>query len=111
MSAKGFVKGLAAGAVLAAVGALVISMKDGNNKAAAKRLGKVAHVIKDKVVAHAKKMGKLSKSAYDRIVDTTVAEYRGVQALSESELKEMRSELKAEWAAIQGIIKPRVAKK
>jgi hypothetical protein len=55
--------------------------------------------------AHAKQLGKLSRSAYDKIVDTTVAEYRGVKALSESELTELKDELKMHWTDVQKILK------
>lgn len=103
MGKKGFVKGLAAGAVLGAVAALLHTMKDKDKKA--KELESTAMRIKDKVAAHAKKLGKLTKSAYGTIVDTTIAEYRGVKALSESELKELKAELKAGWTDVQAMLK------
>ena len=101
-SKKSFVKAFAAGAVLAAVAALIHEMKDRDIKA--KGLAKPAMRIKDKVVKHAKKLGRLSKSSYDTIVDTTVAEYRGVKALSEDELKELKGELKAGWKDIREML-------
>jgi gas vesicle protein len=102
-SAKSFVKGLAAGAVLAAVAKLVMEMKSDDKKT--KTLKKTAHQVMDKVVTHAKKLSKLSKSAYEQIVDTTVAEYRGVKALTEDDLKELKKELKTHWSQVKEAMK------
>ncbi len=99
MGKKVFVKGLALGAVLAGVAALMHEMKDRNINT--KQVQKAAMRIKTKVAKHAKTLGKLSKSAYSTIVDTTIAEYRGVKALSEDELKDLKDELKASWEDVQ----------
>lgn len=106
---KGFIKGLAAGAVLGAVAALMHTVQDKDKKA--KELEKVALRIKDKVAAHAKKLGKLTKAAYGKIVETTVAEYRGVKALSEEELDELREELKGSWSGVAEMMRKKPAKK
>lgn len=100
---KSFVKGLAAGAVLGAVAALMSTMKEKDKKA--QEMQRTATRIKDKVAAHAKKLGKLSKAAYGKIVETTVAEYRGVKALTEDELKELKDELKASWKDVESMLK------
>lgn len=100
---KSFVKGLAAGAVLGAVAALLTSMTDKDKKA--HELQDAAMRIRDKAAAHAKKLGKLTKAAYGKIVDTTMAEVRGVKALSEDELKELKAELKASWEDVSGMMK------
>jgi hypothetical protein len=107
MGLKRVVKGLAAGAVLAAVASLIVSMKEEKNKKAAKELSRVAHGIKERVAKHAKKLGKLSKTAYNKIVDTTVAEYRGVKALSETDLTDMKTELKDSWSDVRRILDER----
>jgi gas vesicle protein len=107
---KMLVKGLAAGAVLGAVAALIHAMEDKDKKAMAKK----AMDIKDKVVKHAKTLGALSKDAYGKIVDTTVNEYRGMKALSEDELKEMARDLKGSWKDVAAMMKaqaPKMAKK
>lgn len=104
-SKKSFVKGLAAGAVLGAVAAMLSVMKDKGAKSAA--LQKTALKIKDKVAVHAKRLGKLSKAAYGKIVETTVAEYRGAKALSEGELEDLRDELKAGWEDIRKLMRNR----
>lgn len=101
-SKKSFVKGLAAGAVLGAVAAMLHSMTDKDKKM--HDLEKAAMRIKDKVASHAKKLGKLSKAAYETIVDTTVAEYRGVKALTEDELMELKKELKSSWGDVKTMI-------
>lgn len=100
---KSFVKGLAAGAVLGAVASLMMSMKEPDKKK--RELQKAAHDVKDKVMAHAKKLGKLTKGSYDKIVDTTIAEYRGMRALTDDELAELRTELKSSWGDVQRILK------
>lgn len=97
------VKGLALGAVLGAVAALMNEMKE--RDITAKNMTDAAQRIKDKVGKHAKKLGALTKDAYGSIVDTTVAEYRGMKALSEDELKELAKELKGSWKEVQAMMK------
>ncbi len=104
-----FIKGLAAGAVLGAVAALMPTGQDKDKKA--KEIEKAAMRIKDKVAAHAKKLGKLTKTAYGKIVETTVAEYRGVKALSEDELAELREELKAGWTDVREMLQKKAPKR
>lgn len=99
---KGFVKGLAAGAVLGAMASLMMSMKGTAKKR--EELSNAAHDVKDRVMRHAKKLGKITKSSYDTIVDTTVAEYRGAKALSEEELDELRDELMQSWDDVKTIV-------
>lgn len=110
MGVKKIVKGLAAGAVLAGVASLVVSMRDEKNRKAAKELHQAAHQIKERVTKHAKNLGTLTKSAYGKIVDTTVAEYRGVKELSEADLREIRSDLKESWNQVQSILNSRRGK-
>lgn len=101
--AKGFIKGLAAGAVLGAVAAIVGTMKDKNQKAA--ELQKAAKQISAKIARHAKKLGSLTKSAYDNIVESTVEEYKGLKTLSKSEVADLTKELKSGWKEVQKMIK------
>lgn len=107
---KSFVKGLAAGAVLAAAASLVMETGEEKGKTA-KELKNTAGVIARRVTRRAMKLGKLTKAAYGKIVDTTIAEYRGVKALSEDELKELKAELKDGWGDLNNIVKKRVSKK
>lgn len=108
---KSFIKGLAAGAVLAAVAQLYMEMKDGKSTTSKdlKKLKKAAEDISIRVAARAKKMGRLTKAAYGKIVDTTIAEYRGMKLLSEDELTELRGELKESWGDMHGMILHRCA--
>jgi hypothetical protein len=99
---KGFIKGLAAGAVLGAVASVLMSMEHKDEKKAA--LVKVANRVKSRVLRHSKNIGKLTKGAYNQIVDTTVAEFRGVKDLSEAELGELRSELRDSWDDVKGMV-------
>ncbi len=101
------VKGLACGAALAAVASLVVSMKKDKNKKAVKEISKAARQLTGRVASHAKKLGHLSKAAYGKIVDTTVGEYRGVKALSKSDLAELKKDLRNSWADVQKILKAR----
>lgn len=100
-SKKNFVKGLAAGAVLGAVASMVMAMR---NTKEAHELGDIAEKIKNRVAKHAKKVGKLTKSAYGNVVEKTVAEYRGAKALSDSELTELKDELKDSWVHLQAML-------
>jgi len=108
-SAKSFVKGLAAGAVLGAVAAIYSSMTEKDEKKA--KVQKHAASIAKKVAAHAKQLGKMSKAAYGKIVDTTVAEYRGVKALSDDEMNDLRTELKDGWTELQSLFSAKAAPK
>ncbi|KPJ86008.1 hypothetical protein AMJ57_00850 [Parcubacteria bacterium SG8_24] len=105
---KKLVKGLAAGAVLYAVGSYIMKDKRAQRKKAA--LQKVADRTMNRVVKHAKSLGKLSKASFDKIVDATVAEYRGMKDLSSAELKEMKAELKGSWKDVREVMqKPKKA--
>lgn len=106
---KHFVKGLAAGAILGAVASVLLNSEEADEKKAA--LVKAAKKVKKKVADHSKSVGKLTKSAYGKIVDTTVAEFRGVKDLSEDELKELRAELKASWKDLEGMMKKKPSAK
>jgi len=99
---KMLVKGLALGAVLAAVAALIQEMKD--RDISTKELTGAADRIKNKVSKHARKLGTLTKEAYGSIVDTTIAEYRGVKALTEDELKELSRDLKGNWSEVKEML-------
>ncbi|MFC1702984.1 hypothetical protein ACFLZO_00780 [Patescibacteria group bacterium] len=105
---KSFVKGLAAGAVLTAAAHLYMEMKDSKSGKSKdlKKLKKAAEDISVRVAKRAKKMGKLTKAAYGKIVDTTVAEYRGMKMLSEDELKELKSDLKDGWEDMHSMMMP-----
>jgi gas vesicle protein len=109
-SAKSLFKGLAAGAVLGAVGAMLVK----SNKAAdkqAKELYKAGEEIAGRVADKAVKLGTVTKSAYSKVVDSLIAEYKGAKHLTDKELGELKDELKESWEDIQAILKKKAAKK
>jgi hypothetical protein len=107
MGKLGFIKGLAAGAVLGAA-ASYLSHLAGDEKSV-KALKKVADDVRERIVKHAKELGKLTKAAYNQIVETTVAEYTGAKALSETELAQLKKDLKAGWKELEREMKKRKA--
>ena len=92
------------GAVLAGVATLAIKMRDEKNQKKAKDMAKHAQMVTTKVVKHAQKLGKLTKTAYNQIVDTTIGEYKEMHGLTTSELKELKTELKDSWTDVQSIM-------
>jgi len=102
-STKSFIKGLAAGAVLGAVAAVVTKMENKNEKMV--EIQKAAGRIKDKVAKHAVEMGGLSKGAYHKIVEATVSEFKNLKHLSDGELNELKAELKESWGDVEKIVK------
>jgi hypothetical protein len=113
MGVKKTVKHMAMGAILAGVAAALISMKDEKNRKKAGEVAAVAEAVQKKVAARAKRLGKLTKSAYLNIVDTVVAEFSGIKDLSDDELKELRCELRDGWSDIKSAVqtKPPAKKK
>jgi hypothetical protein len=97
-----FVKGLAAGAVLAAAASLIMDMRDGKGQKA-KQVQKTVMDIGKKVARHAMHIGKLSKEAHLKIIDTVIAEHRGARALSKDDVREIKAELKEGWAMLKHI--------
>lgn len=95
-------KGIALATLVTAAVALAHALKK-NKKA--KLLKAAAQDAKETVMAHAKKLGGVSKKAYDRIVDTVVAEYGQMRTLSKQELGELTGELKAGWKVTSKKIK------
>jgi gas vesicle protein len=106
---KSLAKGIAAGAVIGAVTMLLRHMKN-DGSLDTKKVNKTAKAIRDRVAKHAKTIGGLTKEAYDNIVTTTVAEYRGVKALSEGELGDLKSDLLAGWKDIKALVKDAAGK-
>ncbi len=108
---KSFVKGLAAGAVLAAAASLIMDMREGQGEKKAKELKKAASDIGTRVAHHAMRLSTLSKSAYNKVVDSAIAEYRGVKALSEDDLHDLKTELKDGWSDLKAIAKKKETSK
>ncbi|MBN1585455.1 hypothetical protein JW899_03755 [Candidatus Uhrbacteria bacterium] len=111
MSLRKTVRGLAFGAVLAGVVTLAMKMKEEKNKKKAKEISDHAQKTVAKVIAHAQKLGGLTKTAYGQIVDTVLAEYQDVKEISSDELKEMKIELKDGWKEVEAIMKGKTSAK
>ena len=102
-SPKSFIKGIAAGVVLSAAASVILLMKSKNKKT--EMLRETAKDILARVSKRAATLGALTKSAYHSIVETTLAEYKGIKVLSDDELKELKAELRASWSDVQKILK------
>lgn len=102
MAKHPFIKGLAAGAVLGAIAAMFMHTDD--KKKSTRELQRMAMEIRDRVIDHAKHVGEVTKDAYEHIVDTSMAEYRGAKLLSAQELDELRDELMVNWKKMKKIL-------
>lgn len=87
-------KGVAIATMVAAAIALVQVLKK-NKKA--KMVERAADEAKRHVVAHAKKLGGVSKRSYGKIVDSVLSEYRKMKTLTKEEVDDLGDELKDEW--------------
>lgn len=91
---KALGKGIAIATLVAGAVALAHAMKK-NKKA---RLLKAAAVdAKEHVVAHAKKLGGVSKKSYAKIVDSVLAEYGKMKSFTKAEIAELSNDLKDSW--------------
>jgi gas vesicle protein len=100
---KGFFKGIALGAVLGSLATIV--MRDEHRTEKAKAAKKVADTVQKKVVEHLLAVGKVTKSAFDKVVEATLAEFRDVKELSSDELKELKKEFKDTWRQMHDAMK------
>jgi len=105
---KAIGKGLAVATLVTAAVALAQALKK-NKKA--KMLKASAEEAKANVVAHAKKLGGVSRKSYERIVDAVMAEYRDMRMLSAKELSALGEELKSGWEDAKKKMKKPAAKK
>ena len=91
---KAIMKGVALATLVASAVALTQALKK-NRKS--KVLKEAAMDAKENVLAHARKLGKVSKDSYGKVVDAVMAEYAAMKTLSKKELSELRDELKEGW--------------
>lgn len=91
---KALGKGIALATLVAGAVALAHALKK-NKKA--KMLKAAAVDAKEHVVAHARKLGGVSKKSYARIVDSVLAEYGNMKALTKTEIAELSHDLKDGW--------------
>ncbi|MEK9152515.1 MAG: hypothetical protein AAB692_04060 [Patescibacteria group bacterium] len=93
---------LAVGAVLAGVAKVAMSIKNDDKKS--KEMIKLAKRIKESVSDHAAKVGKMSKTTYDNLVDTAMNQLENIKDLSGSEVKTLKRELKRGWSSIKSLL-------
>jgi hypothetical protein len=91
---KALGKGIAIATMVAAAVALAHALKK-NKKA--RLLKAAARDAKEHVIAHAKKLGGVSKQSYAKIVDAVMAEYAKMKTLSKQEIADLSHELKDGW--------------
>jgi gas vesicle protein len=108
-SSKSLFKGLAAGAVLAAVGTMLVKSNKSADKKA-KELYRAAEDITSRVTSKALKLGGVTKAAYGKVVDSLIAEYKGAKHLTDRELADLKDELKESWEDVQAILKKKAKK-
>lgn len=94
---------MAAAAVLGAAASLYMKMKEDGK--GAKALMRAASDVRKRLADHAASFGKMTRRAYDSIVETTLAEYKGVKALSAEELAQLKEDLKDGWDEMQKAMK------
>lgn len=91
---RSMIQGVAVVTLIAAVVAMAHALKK-NKKA--RMLKRAALDAKEHIVAHAKKLGGVSKASYARIVDAVMAEYANMKTLSKEEIAMLALELKDGW--------------
>lgn len=91
---KALGKGIALATMIAGAVALAHALKK-NKKA--KMLKAAAQDAREHVVAHAKKLGGVSKKSYAKIVDAVMAEYAGMKSFTKKEIAELSHDLKDGW--------------
>lgn len=94
MAKKGLMKGLALATMVAGAVALAHALKK-NKKA--RLLKAAAKDAKEHVIAHAKKLGGVSKKSYAKIVDSVLAEYGKMKTFTKQEVADLSCELKDGW--------------
>ncbi len=95
-------KGVAIATLIGAAVALAHALKK-NKKA--KLLQGAAEDAKAHVLAHAKKLGGVSKASYAKIVDAVMAEYGTMKTFSKKESAALAHELKEGWQEVGKALK------
>ncbi len=82
----------------AAAGVYFMTGKHSKNR---KKVATWATSVKKEVVKDLEKVGKVSKSAYDKSVDTVIKGYEGAKNIDQADLMELAGELKAGWDSVK----------
>lgn len=103
MDKKGFLKGAALGALIASAAALLCAPQSG--KKTRKDAQKFANVVLKKMLGQARSLSSLSKDAYEKMLDSSLADYAKGKKITSSYLKEMKAILISHWNEVQKVIK------
>ncbi len=99
---KGFIKLLAAGALVGAAAHMINKCENKDKKKAA--LTKAANKVGQLAKKHAKDVGKMTKSNFNKIIDSVVAEFKDTKDVSKGELNELKKELKNSWDEVKDVM-------
>jgi hypothetical protein len=92
-------------AIATMVGAAVALMQVLKKNKKAKMVEKAADEAKRHVIAHAKKLGGVSKKSYFKIVDSVLSEYKNMKTMTKEEVDELGDELKDKWSDTAKMLK------
>ncbi len=98
-----FLIGSAVGALLGTAAALLLAPQSG--KKTRKELQKMSEEISGLVSTELPKLKKISKEAYEGLVDSTVKEYGKKKKLAETMWKDLSKTLKAQWKEVEKKVK------
>lgn len=103
MKVKNLLKGALIGAALAAGTAMIVNKKlSPGTKAKAK---KTVTDLTTTLLERVHMLKRVSKSNYNRVVEAVLDEYKVSKKLSESTIRELRRDLKAQWKTISKELK------
>lgn len=102
MRKTSIIKGVAA---LAAAGAGIVAVRQMMKTAKGRALRASAEDMKDHIAARVAKLGKVTRTAYGRVVDEVVEGYRAMKTVSGRELEKLSADLKGDWQNVRSVFK------
>lgn len=103
MDKKGFLKGAALGALIASAAALLCAPQSG--KKTRKDAEKFANAVLKKMLRQARSLSSLSKDAYEKMIDSSLADYSKGKKITSSYLNEMKDILSGHWNEVRKVLK------
>lgn len=103
MDKKGFLKGAALGALIASAAALLCAPQSG--KRTRKDAQKFTHTMLKKMLGKARSLHSISKETYEKMLDSSLADYSKGKKITSSYLHEMKALLSSHWNEIQKVLK------
>lgn len=103
MDKKGFLKGAALGALIASAAALLCAPQSG--KKTRKDAQKLATSLLKRMLKSARSLNVVSRDAYDKMIESSLAEYAKGKKITNEYLKEMKSILASHWGEVQKELK------